>query len=94
MRIVWSDEAFDDLERLIQFLRPKNPQAADRAYLEIRSAVMQLIDFPEIGRLAHHIGPGFRELPVPFSAGGYVVLYFVDDYVLVARVKHMREDQY
>jgi plasmid stabilization system protein ParE len=94
MQIVWLNTAFADIERLDAFLRPSSPVAADRMYAQIQNAVRILKDFPNIGRLAPDIGAEFRELMVPFSSGGYVVLYFVEDAVLIARVRHQREDDY
>lgn len=94
MRIVWLDEAFDDLERLSAFLRPKNPAAANRIFDEVRAAVQILTDFPNIGRLAPTVGSSFRELLVPFSSSGCVVLYVVAGEILIVRVRHQREDDY
>lgn len=91
-RIEWSELAFEDLDRLDAFLRPKNPRAADEAYFAIYEAALRLADFPEIGRPAPNMLSGYRELPVPFSNGGYVILYFYDEWVSVIRVRHMRED--
>ena len=91
-RIAWSIEALSDIERLDAFLRPKSPQAAERAILAIMDAIAGLADFPAIGRPAETIGPEYRELVVPFGASGYLVLYRYDgsDVVILA-ARHFRE---
>jgi plasmid stabilization system protein ParE len=94
MRIVWLNTAFADIDRLASFLRPNSPSAAERMYAEIQRAVRILQDFPNIGRLAPDVGAEYRELMVPFSSSGYVVLYFVQDAVLITRVRHQREEDY
>ena len=78
VRVEWSELAFADLERLDSFLRPKNPHAADDAYLAVYQAAAQLADFPQIGRPADDMPGGYRELPVPFSNSGYIILYYYD----------------
>ena len=93
-RVEWSEGAFADIERLYAFLHPKNPRAAGEAYFAIYQAAGQLEDFPEIGRPALDLPRGYRELPVPFSTGGYVILYYYDDWVSILRVRHQREDGY
>jgi plasmid stabilization system protein ParE len=91
-RIDWTRRALADLDRVEQFLRAKNPYAAERAVRTILDAVTQLSAFPVAGRLARG---GFRELPFRFSNGGYVVLYLVhDDFVQIVRIRHMREAGY
>jgi len=93
-RVEWSELAFADLDRLDAFLRPKNPRAADDAYFAVYQAASQLEDFPEIGRPALDMARGYRELPVPFSNSGYVILYYYDQWVSILRVKHMSEAGY
>lgn len=94
VRVEWSELAFADLERLDSFLRPKNPRAADKAYFAIYEAAAQLGEFPEIGRPVPEMPRGYRELPVPFSGSGYVILYYFDEWISVVRVRHMREGDY
>ncbi|MBI4923614.1 MAG: type II toxin-antitoxin system RelE/ParE family toxin [Devosia nanyangense] len=92
LRIDWTRQALADLDRLEGFLFHKNPQAAARAVLAIVDAARQLTDFPDRGRLARD---DYRELPVRFSNGGYIILYQVaGNTVRIVRVRHMREDQF
>jgi toxin ParE1/3/4 len=92
--VEWSDLAFADIDRLDAFLRRKNPRAADDAYFAIYQAAARLADFPEIGRPAADMPSGYRELPVPFSNSGYVILYNFDQWVSVVRVRHQSEAGY
>lgn len=47
--VIWLTEALDDLERLIDFLRLRNENAAVRAAQEIRTASFSLADTPYKG---------------------------------------------
>lgn len=94
VRVEWSDLAFADIDRLDAFLRAKAPQAADEAFFVIYQAAAELVDFPEIGRPATDMPGGYRELPVPFSNSGYVILYYYDGVVSIVRVRHQREAGY
>lgn len=94
MRIRWAEESLADIDRLDAFLRRNSPPAADRAYRTIYDAVLQLSDFPFMGRPLPDGAPGYRELLVSLSGGGYLVLYFVDTQIEILRLRHQREDQY
>jgi plasmid stabilization system protein ParE len=93
-RVEWSDLAFADLDRLDAFLRPKNPRAADDAYFAIYEAARHLEDFPEMGRPVPDMPRGYRELPVPYSNSGYLILYYFDQWVSVVRIRHQSEAGY
>ena len=88
----WLPEAISDLERLFDFLREKNPQAAARAATAILHGADLLQDAPRLGRpLAD--GTGRRELFIPFAASGYVLRCYLesDDTAVIIRVWHSRE---
>ena len=91
----WSERALADLDRLDAFLFAKNPRAADAAVDTIMAAAEELRHFPRIGRPLSDDDPEHRELPVPFSNSGYVILYhWVDDTVEIQAIRHMREAGY
>jgi plasmid stabilization system protein ParE len=94
-QLEWSRRALADLDRLDAFLFVKNARAAEAAIDTILAAADELRHFPLIGRPLSDDEPEYRELPVPFSNSGYVLLYrWLNDVVEVQAVKHMREDQY
>ena len=88
----WLPEAVADLNRLVQFLKGKNPSAARRVAGTIRQGADLLRSAPEIGRPMAD-STGRRELVNPFASGGYVPRYRIDNdrAVVVIRVWHGRE---
>lgn len=94
MRIEWTRKAAGDLALVVEFLRERNPAAAERAQAAIFSAIDQLNTFPESGR-RYARDPSFRELLVPFGSRGYVILYRVyAEAVLISAVRHQRQSDY
>lgn len=93
-KVICSDEAFSDLERIVEFLLETSPKAAAQALESIRSAIGILEAHPVIGRrLDDHI----RELVISRGATGYLALYRFDpafDVVRILRVRHQREAGY
>jgi plasmid stabilization system protein ParE len=93
MRVLWLPEAVRDLERLREFLKPKNPAAMARATARVRLATAALADRPQLGRAVEG-APGLRDLVVPFGGGAYLLRYRVDpEAVVIARVWHGREER-
>jgi plasmid stabilization system protein ParE len=94
-RVILSPAAFRDLQRLREFLRPKSPEAAQRAAKVIVKAIQILTLQPGVGRPADDLGPECRELPIDFGGSGYLALYRQkgDDVVILA-VRHQLEDDY
>ena len=91
--IEWLPDAKADLQRLYDFIRPHNPQAAARAVEAIILGVDQLAEFPEAGR-PWEPDLDFRELIVPFGARAYVVRYrLFGERVIIVRVWHGLEDR-
>ncbi|MGH7916868.1 MAG: type II toxin-antitoxin system RelE/ParE family toxin [Candidatus Binataceae bacterium] len=93
-RLIWLPEAVEDLERLRVFLRSRSPNAARRVARRILEAVKILETYPEAGKPVED-PPGFRDLFIPFGAGGYVLRYRIQEGgdVVVIRVWHSREDR-
>lgn len=95
-------EAEDDLLRLFEFVIERelaraggDLELADRALTAIRDGLSLLERFPFTCRKAG-TSPFIRELVITFGRTGYVALFeIVDDKtVLVAAVRHQREDDY
>lgn len=77
------------------FLRPKNPGAAKRAAESIRQGVQALGTHPRMGRLVEDLPEQYREWPIDFGDGGYVVRYRVEgDTITILAVRHQREAGY
>ncbi len=94
-RVILSPGAFLDLQRLREFLRPKSPEAAQRAAKVIIKAIQVLGLQPGIGRPAEDLGPECRELPIDFGSSGYLALYRRrGDEVIILALRHQLEDEY
>ena len=92
--VIYSDEAFTDFERIIEFLLETSPQAAAQTLDGIRSAIGILEAHPYIGR---RVDDQIRELVISREATGYLALYRFDpafDVVRILRIRHQREAGY
>ena len=93
-QVIYSDEAFTDVERIVEFLLETSPEAAAQAFESIRTAIRILEAHPLIGRREdEHI----RELVISQGATGYLALYRFDravDVVRILRIRHQREAGY
>ncbi len=94
-RLIWSEPALRDVQRLYRFLAEKNAGAATRAVKAIRSGVKILAQHPEIGRPAEDMEPEYREWLIDFGDSGYIALYHYDgETALIVAVRHQREAGY
>lgn len=50
-KIVWLDQAEDDLFALFSYLYPRNPAATMKYIADVRLAIERLGDFPLLGRV-------------------------------------------
>jgi plasmid stabilization system protein ParE len=93
-RVIYSDEALADFERIIEFLLHTSPEIALQTLTNIRSAIGILETHPLIGRrIQGHI----RELVISQRATGYLALYRFDaafDVIRILRIRHQREAGY
>ena len=93
-QVIYSDEAFTDVERIIEFLLKTSPEAAAQALEIIGSAIGILEAHPFIGR---RVDDHIRELVISRGATGYLALYRFDsafDVVRILRVRQQREAGY
>ncbi|WP_434782488.1 type II toxin-antitoxin system RelE/ParE family toxin [Ferrovum myxofaciens] len=94
--VIYAPGAIRDLQRLQEFLRPKNPVAARRAADTIMKAVQMLALQPQIGRPVDDHGPNeYREWLIDFGDSGYVARYRFDvETVTILAVRHKKEAGY
>jgi plasmid stabilization system protein ParE len=93
-RIVYTENALDNLERIFHFLVEREPAAAAAAAAVIRRTVALLTEHPLIG---HRVQGELRELVISYGKTGYVALYrFLPerDLVRVLAIRHQRELDY
>ncbi|MGH8462106.1 MAG: type II toxin-antitoxin system RelE/ParE family toxin [Stenotrophobium sp.] len=95
-RVRISKAAQEDLERLLDFLAPKDYAAALRARAAIEKGYALLADMPFMGRKVDDANPLLRELIISFGSTGYVALFEIDNTttVTVLAVRHQREEDY
>ena len=94
-RLIYTEDALADLDRLADFLLANESVAAAETASLIEEAVHVLRNHPLIGRDAEE---GMRELMVSRGRTGYVVMYSIEqapqDVVLVLAIRHQRECGY
>ena len=93
-RLIYSERALGDLERLTDFLVDTDAAAAAETVLLIEEAVGVLRRHPQIGR---PVESGLRELVISRGRTGYVALYSFEaaqDAVLILAIRHQREAGY
>jgi len=66
-QVIFSSGALRNIERLREFLRPKNPAAAERAAASIIQAILLLEQHPQIGRVIEGTSGKIRDLSIPFG---------------------------
>ncbi|KAF0807549.1 hypothetical protein A167_02881 [Alcanivorax sp. S71-1-4] len=91
-QVIFAPAALRDLQRLRDFLRPKNVDAARRAGEAIRQGVQVLSAHPQMGLLVEDLPEQYREWLIDFGDSGYVVRYCIaDDAVIILAVRHQKE---
>lgn len=93
-RIIFSDIALEDLEKLTDFLIEADPLAAAQTIALIEEAIAVLNRHPFIGRL---VKSDLRELIISRGKTGYVALYSVEanqEVIFILAIRHQREAGY
>ena len=93
-RLIYSEQALHDLERLTDYLIDADVVAAAETAMLIDEAVGVLKRHPLIGR---DVASGLRELVISRGRTGYVALYSFEaaqDAVLILALRHQREAGY
>lgn len=94
-RLIWSQPALLDVQRLYRFLSAKNLDAAKRAVKAIRQGVKVLGQHPGVGRPIEDMPDEFREWIIDFDDSGYVACYRIDpDAVAILAERHKKEVGY
>ena len=90
--ITWLPGAAKDVERLRDFLKSKNPVAAQRAARRILEGPNMLRDNPGAGVPVEEL-VDYRDLILTFGSGEYIIRYRLEaDQVVITRVRHSREN--
>jgi plasmid stabilization system protein ParE len=90
-KLVYSQHADADLERLEAFIAAESKRQAARAIARILRGLQNLQRLPELGK---EIGDGYRQLILRHGKSGYVIHYRVlDDAILITRLWHGKEDR-
>ena len=90
-RLQFATRAFEDLDRLTDFLLDRAPELAAETVPLILGGLRALKDHPLIGR---PVEADLRELLISRGRTGYIALYRynpANDVVLVLRIRHQRE---
>ena len=90
-RLQFATRAFEDLDRVTDFLLDRAPELAAETVPLILGGLRTLKDHPLIGR---PVEADLRELLISRGRTGYIALYRynpANDVVLVLRVRHQRE---
>ncbi|WP_064695095.1 type II toxin-antitoxin system RelE/ParE family toxin [Rhizobium aegyptiacum] len=91
-QVIFSPAAIRDLERLREFLRPKNPSVAKRAGETILKGVGVLSAHSHMGGLIEDLPEQYREWLIDFGDSGYVARYRMDsDTLTILAVRHQKE---
>ena len=91
-QVIYTNNAINDLGRLREFLRSKNPLAAERAAQAIREGIAILGFQPQMGRPIEDMPVDFRDWPIAFGDSGYLArYYFTDDTVIILAIRHQKE---
>jgi plasmid stabilization system protein ParE len=91
-RLIWSQPALLDVQRLYRCLAPKTLDAAKRALKAVRRGVSMLGQQHGVGRPIEDMPAEFREWVIDFGDSGYVARYSIDsDAVTILAVRHQKE---
>ncbi len=91
-QVIFAPAALRDLQRLRDFLRPKNADATRRTGEAIRQGVQVLSAHPRMGLLVEDLPEQYREWLIDFGDSGYVARYRIDDdAVIILAVRHQKE---
>ena len=86
MKLVWREEAREDLRGIIRYIAERNPPAAEKLNLQIEACADRLLDHPHMYRPGR--APNTREA---VAHPNYILIYQVDaDSVEIVSVVHSR----
>ena len=92
MKLLWSPDARRDVIRLREFIKTKNPYAAQKAAQTIRKAINLIRENPYIKNKIE--GREDRELFTSFGKRGYILRYRIEkETIIILRIWHTRENR-
>jgi plasmid stabilization system protein ParE len=92
MRLQYTADAINDLERLREFIEPKNPRAARRVAAELLDGIENLAIFPDMG-LPVQRAPN-PKLVRDLFVGNYTIRYQRNEQSInVLRIWHGKETE-
>ena len=92
--IAWLPDASKDVARLRNFLKSKNPLAAQRAANRILEGVLILRDNPGAGMPVKTL-IDYRDLRLNFGSGEYIIRYREEiNRIVIVRVRHSKEENF
>ena len=89
MRISYTPESIEDLQRLREFIEIKNTEAAQRTGQSIIKGITQLNKFPFLG--VEVVKAPNPEIVRDLIIGNYIVRYFIVSEINILRVWHHKE---
>ncbi|MCU7801623.1 MAG: type II toxin-antitoxin system RelE/ParE family toxin [Candidatus Thiodiazotropha sp. (ex Lucinoma borealis)] len=92
MKVKYSSESIDDLQRVVEFVENRNPYAARRIAIDLQEGVDRLKNFPQIGLpvLKATEPEQLRDLYID----DYTVRYLITDEVIyILRIWHGKENE-
>lgn len=82
-KVIWDDEAIEELGRAVRHIAQHNPMAARKTGEAILQKAGRLSEFPEMGKVLRRLNrPDVREIPVP----PYRIIYHVKEAERVVRI--------
>ncbi len=92
MKLVYTDDAIEDLMRLREFIAVHNPSVAARIAAELVSKIELLTDFPKLGTPVE-LAP-LPETVRDMVFGKYIVRYSIHpSTIIILRIWHGLEDK-
>ena len=92
MKVKYSPESIDDLQRVVEFVEYKNPYAARRIAIDLQEGLLKLKQFPQIG-LPVSKAPDPEKIR-DLYLGEYTVRYLItDEAIYILRIWHGKENE-
>jgi plasmid stabilization system protein ParE len=90
-KLIWEPGAINDLSRLREFFKSKNPKAVVRSAQSIVKTANSLLEFPQLGHPIDDM-PEFNKIFISFGQNGYDMHYRIDNgNIIILHVWHTRE---
>ena len=92
MKVKYSPESIEDLQRVVEFIEKKNPFAARRVAIDLQEGVQKLKQFSQIGLPV--LKASDPEVIRDLYLGQYTVRYLItDEIIYILRIWHGKENE-